>query len=73
MSQWLELEIDLQELLLDEIEKVAADPPKSIRTSFVRDFVVNRSDGWHYIFFEFTIDWRAASFTVTGVHLYIRR
>jgi|SRR6185437_8662761 len=66
-SQWLELDIDLQEALLDEMENLAAHPPSSIRILHNHDFVITRGSERHYVFFQFVLDWKAQRLNVTGV------
>jgi hypothetical protein len=72
-SQWLELDIDLQERLLDEMESLAAAPPADSNVSHMRDFVVQRQSERCYVFFQFVVDPRTATLTVTGVQHVVTR
>ena len=72
-SQWLKLDIDLQERLLDEMEMLAAAPPIDSHVSHMRDFVVQRQSERCYIFFQSVVDPRNATLTVTGVQHVVTR
>jgi hypothetical protein len=55
-SQWHELDFEFQELVLDELDKLAANLPIAVRGVIEHDFVHRREDERHYIFLRLTVD-----------------
>ena len=70
-SQWLELDVELQEILLDEMEKLAAHPPAGSQSTHAGDFLIARGSERHYVFFQFVLDARGKRLIVTGVHHHV--
>ena len=70
-SQWRELEVTLQELALDELERTAAAGPQS-RGSFVRDFTHSQGGFLHYVFLRVAWNEAADTLVVLGVAHYVR-
>ena len=60
-SQWRELELTLQELTLDELDRTAAAGPHSRRV-FVRDFTHPLGGLLHYVFLR--VVWNPAGDTL---------
>lgn len=69
-SQWLELPPVLQELVLDEMERLADSPPHD--EFFRTDFVHTDKDGGHYVFLQGIIDRTRNRLTITGVNYHFR-
>ena len=68
-SQWRELDIELQELVLDELENVARHPPKT-QGEVRRDAFRESSNQKHYLFIRFVVD--RSTVTLVGIHHLIR-
>ena len=67
-SQWQDLDFELQELVLDEMDKVAANPAPAIRGVLQHDFVHERAGIRHYIFLRLTVDRSRRTIKVIGIH-----
>jgi hypothetical protein len=71
-ADWLELEPDLQELVLDEMDRLALDPPPPPATLFLTDFVHEAVGVKHYVWLRFVVDRTALTITVIGIVHYAR-
>lgn len=69
-SQWQALDFDLQELVLDELERVLAKPPRA--PSFIADFVSERAGMRRYVFLELEVDHRRRTVRLISVGLHAR-
>jgi hypothetical protein len=69
-SQWQELEPVLQELVLDEMDALASDPPITQASIIRRDIAHHQDKASHYLFLRFTIDERRL--TLIGIHHHIQ-
>lgn len=72
-SQWRELPVDLQEFVLDKLDRLAqtlADVPAG---PFVHDAVHRSSDTVEYLFIRLIASPRTRSLTVLGVARYSRQ
>jgi mRNA-degrading endonuclease RelE of RelBE toxin-antitoxin system len=65
-SQWQELDPELQELVLDELEEIAAFPPMNDNEVIRRDTVYQDPSARHYLFMRFVVDHK--SVTLVGVY-----
>jgi DNA-binding response OmpR family regulator len=66
-SQWLELDPVLQELVLDEIERLIQRPSALPRREFYHDLVHEDQNGKHNIFLRIHVDRTRKKLTVAGV------
>jgi len=66
-SQWRELDVELQEIVLDELEKLASNPPPDVGGLIEHDFAHDRGGIRHYIFLRMVIDRRARTLRVIGI------
>jgi hypothetical protein len=66
-SQWRELEAELQELALDEADRVADNPPPPPVQEMVRDVVRRGTVLDDYIFVRLVLDRQRRLVVVTGV------
>jgi hypothetical protein len=64
-SQWQALDILLQEMVLDEIERLAASPP--LRVEHVSDLTHDVGPSRHYLFVHVNVDHRRRAISVVGV------
>lgn len=69
-ADWRELDTQLQELVLDEMERLAANPPTTSRTMFLTDFVCEIANAKHYIWIRYVVDRKANRLIVTGISHY---
>jgi hypothetical protein len=69
-SQWLELDVELQERILDELENLAAAPLNAPRGIILHDFVHVTRDAHNYIFLRLIVDSNQQSLTLIGVGRY---
>jgi hypothetical protein len=67
-SQWQELSAELQECVLDELDKLAEDPPTSPRGVILHDFIQQEKNARHYVFLRIVVDSSAGRITVIGVN-----
>lgn len=72
-SQWRELDVELQEMVLDEMEKLAAQPQFSLRPTLTADFVITRQSERHFVFLQYIVERRARRLVVTGVHHFVQK
>lgn len=70
-ADWRELDTTLQERVLDEMDRIAADPP-SPGTRFLADFVEEALGAKHYVWIRYVINRSARRITVTGIVHYAR-
>src|SRR5438045_8962961 len=66
LSQWRELDFELQELVLDELERLAADPPAAGSADVV-DVVREVAGLRHYVFVRFAVDRARQRLIIVGV------
>ena len=66
-SQWRELAVELQELVLDEMEKLAQNPPPPPTSVVYHDLFHERDGTKHNIFLRLTVDHRRERLTVIGI------
>lgn len=66
-SQWRALDVELQELVLDELDRLAANPPTTPRTVILSDLVQNKAGIRDYVFLRCTIDRAAEQISVIGI------
>ena len=71
-ADWRESETELQEQVLDEMERIAANPPPPPATMFLTDFVCETSEATHYVWVRY-VDRAAGTITVIGITDYARR
>jgi hypothetical protein len=71
-ADWRELDVDLQERVLDEVDRIAASPPSSPAASLLTDIVVERSGAKHYVWIRYVVNHTAMSVTVIGITHYVR-
>jgi hypothetical protein len=64
-SQWQSLDIFLQELVLDEIERLAELPPSGVE--HVSDLTHDVGPSRHYLFVHVNVDHRRRAISVVGV------
>ncbi len=72
-SQWHELDFELQELVLDEMERLAANPPRTIRGFARHDFMLDRPGERHYVFLRLAIDRVRQIMRVIGLYHHISK
>jgi hypothetical protein len=65
LSQWRALDFELQELVLDELERLAINPPHT--TEQVIDVVRDAADVRHYIFLHVLVDHQRERVVAVGV------
>lgn len=70
---WRELDPELQERVLDELERLAADPPLPPATTLLTDFCWQTSGVKHYVWIRYVVDRTARTITVIGITHYPRR
>ena len=71
VAKWRSLEIQLQELVWDELERVANNPPRD-GGKHIYD-VVHEAEGIrHYVFIEATVNHRSRIVVVTTVGYFAR-
>jgi len=66
-SQWHELDWDLQELIIDEMEYLAANPPGTYQEHVYRDFVHDAAGVRHNVFLRANVDHRRQRITIVGI------
>jgi hypothetical protein len=71
-SQWRALDPILQELVLDEIERLAGNAPSQSRREFYHDFLYEDAGAFHYVFVRVFLDFTKGKLTVAGVVDYVR-
>lgn len=71
-ADWRELDVALQERVLDETDRIAADPPPPPGTRFLTDFVHETSDAKHYVWIRYVVNRTARTLTVAGIVHYAR-
>lgn len=72
-SQWRELEPALQELVLDEIERLVASASTTRRREFYHDLRHERQGTTDYVFLRIHVDRVRRVLTVAGVVHYVQR
>ena len=65
-SQWLELDVRLQELALDEADDMASHPPAT-SSVFTRDLALDEAGVRHYVFLRLAVERSRSTVTVIGV------
>jgi len=65
-SQWLELDLRLQELALDEVEDMASHPSETSNV-LTRDIAIDEAGVRHYLFLRLVIDRSRSTVTVIGL------
>lgn len=70
-SQWQSLDFDLQQFVLDEIERVASNPPPN--GEYVLDPVREEGDIRQYVFVRVIVDGGRGTVTVVGIGTIARR
>ncbi|HET6250691.1 MAG TPA: hypothetical protein VFE47_23585 [Tepidisphaeraceae bacterium] len=71
-SQWLALDVELQELTLDEIE-VLLHRPLASTTLLYHDFVHDADGVRHYVFLEALVSSANQKLTIIGVNYLTRK
>ena len=71
-SQCLELSPILQELVLDEMERLASNSPPPPGEVFEIDFAATDASGTHYVFLRAIVDRQRMRITITGINRYFR-
>lgn len=71
-SQWRELDPVLQEMVLDELELLLANPPAPPKREFYHDFRHEEENQFHYVFLRVHVDYRRRVITIAGVIHHIR-
>jgi hypothetical protein len=66
------LEPELQELVLDEMEQLASNPPPEPARTVRRDFVRDIGNVRHNVFLRGVVDRRSKRITIVGL-VYLRR
>jgi hypothetical protein len=66
-SQWRELDTELQELVLDEMERLVANPPRSSAPVVYSDLFHATKQARHYIFLRSTVDHLRRKVTIIGI------
>jgi len=72
-ADWRALETELQEQVLDAMDRIAANPPPPPATVFLGDFVWEASDAKHYVWIRYIVNRTAQTITVIGITDYARR
>jgi hypothetical protein len=72
-ADWRELDTELQERVLDEMERLAVDPPSAPGAVFLTDFVLDSGNARHYVWMRYVLDRAAGTLTVTGIAHHLRR
>ena len=67
---WRAMNLELQELVLDEMERLAANPPST--DSILIDFVHESAGVRHYVWLRVVIDHARSRIHVVGLHHYPR-
>ena len=73
MVDWRELDTELQEWVLDEMDRLAANPPPPPATRFLTDIVHETSNVKHYVWIRYVVNRVARTLTVTGITHYARQ
>jgi hypothetical protein len=63
---------ELQEWVLDEMDRLAVDPPPPPATRFLTDIVRETSNVKHYVWIRYIVNRVARTLTVTGITYYAR-
>lgn len=71
-SQWRALDVDLQELVLDELDRLAENPPSTPRAVILSDLVRDKAGIRDYVFLRCAIDRTAEQISVIGIVQYSR-
>jgi hypothetical protein len=69
-SQWGALDFEFQEIVLDELDRLALDPPE--HGEHIIDVVVEAGGFRHYLFLRVSVDHPQAMVTVIGVGYFAR-
>ena len=72
LSQWRELDPELQEVVLDSIEALLANPPPPPTVRMYHDVYHEDDRGRHYIFVRVLVDRIRERITIAGVVDYLR-
>jgi hypothetical protein len=68
-----ELDVQLQELALDELDRIAEAATPLPQGTFTRDLVHEASAGRHYLFMRLAVDEAKNSILVLGLAHYLRK
>ena len=71
-SEWRALDFELQELVLDEVDRLAGNPPPTPRGTILHDLVHDEAGVRHYVFLRLVVDRSGGTITVIGVVHYAR-
>ena len=71
-SQWQELPVDLQEFVLDELDRVAESLTDAPAAPFVHDAVYRSPQTMEYVFMRLIANPRTRLLTVLGIARYSR-
>jgi len=63
-----ELDFNLQELVLDELDRVAASQTLTTGNTFVRDIVHELPGIRHYLFLHLAVDLPRSTLVILGIH-----
>jgi len=66
-SQWQDLDLDLQELIIDEMEYLVANPPGIHQDYVYRDFAHDAGGVRHNVFLRINVDHRRQRITIVGI------
>ena len=66
-SQWRELDPELQELVLDGMERLAHHPPPPTTSVIYHDLYHENEGVKHYIFLRATVDRQRGRITIVGI------
>jgi hypothetical protein len=69
-ADWRELAVELQERVLDELDRLAADPPLPPPTTFLTDFVLETAEAKHYVWIRYVVNRASRTITITGITHY---
>ena len=70
-AEWRALDVELQEMVLDELDSVAQDPPMD-ETTRILDFVHDRAGQRHYVFIDISFNHTARRIIVSNVVHHVR-
>jgi hypothetical protein len=71
-SQWRELPVDIQELVLDNLDHLCDAPPTNAPEEFYYDFVTESDGIRNYVFLQILIDRSQQKLSVLGVNRFER-
>ena len=69
-SQWRALDIEFQEVVLDEVERLCLSPPETVE--HVSDVVIDRGAARHFLFVHVITDAPRRVLTTVGVGYCVR-